>query len=114
MKLVGYVNGIEVAFDFYPPNTWKVIVSADITGRFVIQLKAIDEAGNSTSAMYVYVYIDFKNMVFKVLDEKYGYEFNSKNYCYGIIDNEYTYDLIDFKYINRTLPQKYSYKKLVI
>lgn len=114
MKLIGHINGVEVSFDFYPPNTWRATIPTDITGRFVLQLKATDEAGNSASAMYVYVYIDFKNMVFKVLDEKFGYNYNSKDYCYDIIDSEYETKYIKDEFTVNKLPQKYSYRKLVV
>ena len=114
MKLIGYINGVEVSFDFYPPNTWRATIPTDITGRFVLQLKAIDDAGNSTNNIYVYVYIDFQNMIFKVLDKKFGYKNNSKDYCYGIIDNEYETKYIEDEFIYNKLPQKYSYRKLVV
>lgn len=97
MKLTGYINGAEVNFNFCPPNQWNAILPTDETGKYIVQLLAIDDAGNKIGKTGIYVYINFKLMTFKVLDSKHGFKVNSPNFGYEELKSYFKHEIIIWK-----------------
>lgn len=114
LKLIGYVDGIEISFDFYPPNIFKGIIPKKLNGRYIVQLKAIDEAGNETNTAEVYVYIDFKKMIFKVLDENYKFNIDNNGLGYIEVKDTYNINIIEDKFSFKEVQSQYSYRELVV
>jgi hypothetical protein len=79
IRLVGYVNGVEVTFTFTPPKLFRGVVPASLNGQYYIDLRAVDEAGNQTNYMELHVLIDFDALSFKILDERYNFNVNELN-----------------------------------
>ena len=100
IRLVGYVNGVEVTFTFSPPKVFRGVVPASLNGQYYLDLKAVDEAGNQTNYMDLYVLIDFDALTFKILDERY--EFN-------VEDNDDISSEISDNYLNNELNSSFSY-----
>jgi hypothetical protein len=71
MVLLGYVDGVEVKFDFYPPNTFKAEIPAQLSGTYILQLKAIDAASNICEYSNIHIVIDFSTFKIKILDKNY-------------------------------------------
>lgn len=78
MRLIGYVDGVEISFDFYPPNIFRGIIPKRLNGKYVVELKVTDNAGNENGMTDILVYIDFQKMKFKVLDESYRFATTDK------------------------------------
>lgn len=95
MRLIGHVDGIEISFDFYPPNIFRGIIPKRLNGKYVVELKVIDDAGNENGMTDILVYIDFQNMEFKVLDDKFRFN----------VDDRFSY---------KETQSKYSYRELVM
>lgn len=114
MKLIGYVDGIEVNFDFYPPNIYKAIIAKRLNGRYIVQLKALDDAGNETSSTDTYMYIDFQQMIFKVLGDKFKFNIDYNNLEYEEIKNIYNSKEIDNKFNFKEVHSQYSCRELVL
>ena len=114
MRLIGYVDGIEVCFDFYPPNIYKAIIPKRLNGRYIVQLTAVDEAGNETNVTDIYMYISFQEMEFKVLDEKFKFNIDENKLSFVEIVGIYDPKVIDDKFYFKEIKSKYSFKELVV
>ncbi len=95
MRLIGYVDGVEISFDFYPPNIFRGIIPKRLNGKYVVELKVTDNAGNENGMTDILVYIDFQKMEFKVLDDKFRFN----------VDDRFSY---------KETQSKYSYRELVM
>ena len=96
MKLIGYMDGIEVKFDFYPPNTFKAEIPKNMSGIYTVELHAIDDAGNQTNMCDIMMLIDFDRLTFKVIDSGLISKTDNKNY------------------ICKELQQRFLYRELVV
>ncbi|WP_461206935.1 Ig-like domain-containing protein [Clostridium sp. DL1XJH146] len=114
MRMVGYVNGIEVSFDFIPPNTFKAEIQKKISGQYIIQLKAIDSAGNETNYSDLFVRIDFQKMEVKILDENFRFNKNGVNFGFSILSKDTNTKEIECIYTNEKIVSKYNYRELVM
>lgn len=114
MKLIGYVDGIEVNFDFYPPNTFKAIIPKKLDGKYILELQAEDDAGNIDCSTGMYIYIDFQHMKIKVLSSKYQFKKDANNLRYKKIDNIFSSKELDSKLTFKKSCSPYSYKELII
>jgi len=92
MRLVGYINGMEVSFDFYPPSSYKANIPKHLEGSYIVQLKAIDDAGNEANYTDILVYFDFQKMEFMILNYNYSHEIIvNTNYSVKSIESNFTY-----------------------
>lgn len=113
MRLIGYVDGVEVKFYFYPPNNFKAEIPKQIDGTYILELHAIDDAGNETSFSNIFILIDFSKMVFKVLEGFHAVEGN-KNYGFTELSEEYISKELGVIVTDIKMPLVYSYRELVI
>ncbi|MDP4109322.1 MAG: PF13754 domain-containing protein [Bacillota bacterium] len=95
MKLTGYINGTEICFDFRPPSTFAAEIPRNISGVYILELHAADNAGNQANECSAAVLVNFNELIFKILDIEYGYEPGKE----------------EFKFTK--LPPEFSYKELV-
>ncbi len=114
MKLIGYVDGVEVKFDFYSPNKWRAIIPRKITGKYILQLKAVDEAGNESNFSDLFICIDFRNMKVKILGKKYDFREKSKEYLCIKLDNEQGIDTIQDSYIYNELGVEFTHELVIV
>jgi len=112
MKLIGYIDGVEIRFDFYPPNTFKATIPKKLSGKYIVQLKVIDEAGNEENKADMYVYIDFQNMSFREVGSTYVNKIKDNNLSYIEIKNDYELNENNM-YESIELNCKYTYKELI-
>lgn len=91
MKLIGYINGIEIKFNFYPPDKWEAIIPKEFSGKYILQLKAIDDAGNEAGFTSIIVCVDFTKMAFEVIDKQFKTKDSSSNYVYNELDGHYRF-----------------------
>jgi hypothetical protein len=68
MRLIGYVDGVQVTFTYTPPNTWTAIIPKQLDGIYIVELHAINEAGNIANYSGMIVKIDFSNLKIEVLE----------------------------------------------
>lgn len=102
IRLLGVVNGVEVSFTFHPPNTFTAEIPANLSGKYYVNLKAVDEAGNETNYMNLHVLIDFDSLSFKILNNTYNFSVESRednhlelssDYLSKDIQSEFSYSL---------------------
>lgn len=113
MKLIGYIEGIEIAFDFYPPKHFRAIIPKQLDGKYILQLNVIDDAGNESGGVFKQMYVDFSNLHFHILDENYKFSFENQDKKYIKIDNQYDFISIANQYNYREINCKYKYRELV-
>lgn len=114
MKLIGYVGGVEVRFDFHPPNTFKAIIPKRMDGRYIVQLRAINDSGMEDGMTSVHVYINFQSMYFKVLDDSYNFDIDdnigyielSEDYETLALEDNFGYNEVDSGYYHEELVVK--------
>jgi hypothetical protein len=113
IRLVGYVNGVEVTFTFTPPKLFRGVVPASLNGQYYIDLRAVDEAGNQTNYMELHVLIDFDALSFKILDERYNFNVEDKEDISSEIFDNYLINELNssFSYSPCTL---YNFKELML
>jgi hypothetical protein len=112
MRLVGYVDGVEVKFDFTPPNTFTAIIPKQLDGIYILQLHAIDESGNQTNYSNIFVNIDFQKMSFRVLDENYPYKIDENEIL--SIESGSDFHFSDIPCILfREITSGYSYREVI-
>lgn len=114
MKLVGYVDGIEISFNFCTPNIYKAVIPKKLNGKYIVQLKVIDDAGNETNSAGNYMYIDFQQMIFKVLGDNFKFNIDNNNLGYVEVNNIYNSREVYNKFNFKEVSNQYSYRELVI
>lgn len=114
MKLIGYLDGIEVKFDFYPPNTFKAEVPKRIDGTYIIELHAADDAGNITNYSNLFVKIDFNLLKISILPFNFSDKTYQENNHIIEITSNFSFKEIFKLFINREVPARYSFKELII
>ena len=68
MKLIGYVDGVELSFEFSPPDTFKAIIPKQLDGTYIVQLFAHDNAGNIDTFANTFVIINFDELSYEILE----------------------------------------------
>lgn len=91
MKFIGYVDGIDVKFDFYPPNIFKAEIPKKKSGIYILELHAIDEAGNETNLSDIFIDIDFQKMSMKLIGDTFSFIKNSENFSYEALKSPFDY-----------------------
>lgn len=114
MKLIGYVDGIEVNFNFYPPSTFRAVIPKKLDGKYILELKAVDDAGNIGCSTGMYIYIDFQHMKIKVLNSKYQFKNEVEKLGYKKIDSIFSSKELDSKLTFKKSYSPYSYEELII
>ncbi|QZY56721.1 PF13754 domain-containing protein [Crassaminicella profunda] len=113
MKLIGYIDGVEVKFDFNPPNQFKAIIPKQLDGIYVLELHVIDQAGNRTNLTNMIVTIDFDKLMFEILEENYSDQMLEKDYSNRNLEKNYINQQENNDFEFRKLQQEYSFKELV-
>lgn len=113
MKLVGYVEGVEIKFDFYPPKYFRSVIPKQLDGKYIMQLKLIDDFGNETGGAYKYMYVDFQNLHFHILGENYRFSKQDEDKKYIKVDDLYRTKNIDGSYRFEKIASEFSYKELI-
>lgn len=113
MKLIGNIDGVEVMFDFHPPNQFKAEIPKKLNGIYIVELKLIDDAGNETTSSGIFVGINFSEMSFEIL-EGFDDKEATENYDFEEIQNEFNSKEINEIISFEELMPKYSHRELVI
>lgn len=114
MKLLGYIDGIEVKFDFYLPNKWKATIPKKITGKYILQLKAVDEAGNETNFSDLFICIDFQNMKVQILGKKYDFREKCEEYLCIKLDGTQEIANISNNYIYNEIKPEFAHRLVIM
>lgn len=77
VKLEGIIDGIPVIFNWKEGNLWEIKVPPSLTGVYIVELKAYDEAGNMAYVTLYVVTIDISSLKVKI--EPYPYWFELVN-----------------------------------
>jgi hypothetical protein len=86
MRLIGCVDGVEISFDFHPPSTFTAEIPRQIDGTYIVQLQAIDDAGNVTNYSNIFVLINFNALKFQILESPFGFIYNGPGLAYRSIE----------------------------
>jgi hypothetical protein len=137
MKLIGRVNGVEISFDFYPPNQFRGEVPKNLTGVYVVQLQAVDDGGNTAEYSNIIIKIDFDSFKIEILPATYIETANDTNFSTGtvveveagyqvyeidsylglsateLIPAEYYASEVESSFKSATKASNYTYKELV-
>jgi len=95
MKLIGYVKGVEISFDFHPPNIYKAVIPKQFDGIYIVNLKAVDEAGNENNYADMIVCINFDEKSFKVHENNIKHIKKEEKYVYIELEANYNFNIIE-------------------
>ena len=112
MKLIGYVGGAEIAFSFCPPNIFKAEIPKNQNGIYIVELHAVDDAGNQTGYTNMFVKIDFQQLKVSILPPNYNFIENGVNLGYKELQSKYDYLTENTGFYAKEF-NKYSYKELI-
>ena len=112
MKLLGYIDGVEVKFDFYSPNIFKAEIPKKMNGIYILELHAIDEAGNQTNMCSITVIIDFDKLSFKILDTSMICKVENKDLEFNTLKDILGFKTEDEVFEFKELPQEFINKEL--
>ena len=113
MKLIGYVGGAEIAFSFCPPNLFKAEIPKNQNGIYIVELHAVDDAGNQSGFTNIFVKIDFQQLKVSILSPNFNFIENGINLGYREIQNTYEYMIRNTGFYTKEF-NKYSYKELIL
>lgn len=113
MRLIGYIDGIEVNFDFIPPDKFTAEIPKKLNGVYIVELHAIDDAGNATSYSNIFIKIDFQNLKVEILPLKHEHKNSDEEIEFKEIEYKYRNSEIDNSYIYNEITNFY-YKELMI
>jgi len=112
MKLIGYIDGVEVLFDFHPPNQFKAEIPKQLDGSYIVELYALDLAGNKSSLYSsIFIRIDYNNLKMEVLPSNYNF-INGEEVAFRRLESQYTLkelDKVDFN----IAPLNFAFRELV-
>lgn len=91
MNMIGFLDGVEVRFDFTPPNTFKAVVPKKMNGKYIVQLHCTDDAGNITNLSEISVLIDFDKLTFKALELDLNHNIEKENYSFKEFNSGFDY-----------------------
>lgn len=114
MRLIGYAEGIEVLFDFYPPNTFKAEIPKKLNGIYVLELHAIDEAGNQNNYTNMVITIDFNQLAFKILKQDFLSNENKNDFQDVQEKQRFITAEEETPYSYNSLQPTFAFKELVI
>ena len=117
MQLLGKVNGVEIHFDFYPPNQFRGDVPKNLTGVYIIQLQCIDDGGNTAEYANMFIKIDFDRLKVTVLPETYVDKINATNFDVGAMKSnvsDYRTSEVSSCFNPVARVSTYTYKELVL
>ena len=113
MNMVGYVDGIEVKFDFYPPNKFNAEIPKKLNGTYIIQLKVIDDAGNTNGYSDIFIKIDFTSLKIQILPESFNCIKNEEEFGYNELPLDYV-KRINCAYDYAEIKQRYTFRELIM
>lgn len=112
MNLIGYVNGAEIRFDFRPPSTFTATLPATKSGACVVELHAVDDAGNVDGYTAEAVLIDFDQLRFRAIEPCYSAGELETDFADRPIA-EYYFAELPGTFGTRELDQQYGFREAV-
>ncbi|MDF2800219.1 MAG: hypothetical protein K0S61_122 [Anaerocolumna sp.] len=82
MQLIGFLDGVEVSFDFLPPNTFTAEIPKQNSGVYILELHARDSAGNMTYYNNIFIKIDYLKLEVRIIMDNYDIIQNSEGFSY--------------------------------
>ncbi len=114
MKLIGYADGVEVLFDFYPPDTFKAEIPKKLNGIYIIELHAVDDAGNKNNYTNMIIAVDFNKLTFNILKQNYISNENKDSFKHLKRRQDYKTEVVETFYNYKSLQSEFVFKELVI
>ncbi len=108
-RLVGMINGKPISFVAGENNTWSGIVPANLRGIYVVELTAMDEAGNVAYMTDVIVTIDTTKLAVSIEIANFGIKILENYYC-DVFVTEYQLRLLPYDVLNAVM-QEYDIKR---
>lgn len=113
MQLIGYIDGIEVNFDFIPPDKFTAEIPKKMSGVYIVELHAIDAAGNTSSYSNIFIKIDFQNLKVEMLQLNYDHKNNNEENKFNELECEFrSLELKNPYTCNEIL--SFNYKELIL
>lgn len=91
MQLIGYVDGQEIRFDFRPPSSFTATLPQNKTGVCIVELHAIDDAGNMSAYCDSVVMIDFDRLSVRAITANFINRQHNGNLFMRAVDSGFTY-----------------------
>lgn len=114
MKLVGYIDGVEISFIFSPPNQFKSIIPKKLSGIYIVELHAIDDAGNQNNYTNMLITIDFDKLTFNILKQDFLSNENKNDFYNAQSKKNFITIEKETSYGYKNLQPNYRVKELII
>lgn len=107
VRVIGNVDGIEIVFGRTEAGHWVSSVPYDLDGEYVIEVTAIDEAGNEAYSAEMLFIVDLKTLKTELKPLNFTtiiYRDNSEElsdvYKFIKLEENYTYRILPIKSIS--------------
>lgn len=113
MILIGYVDGQEIRFDFHPPSQFTATLPAKKSGTCIVELHAIDDAGNVSAYCDTVIMIDFDHLSVRVVKPEFmsrerSNPFNAKALCARFLSQKH-----GDRFTTKEIGAEYAYEELI-
>jgi hypothetical protein len=109
-KMVGAIDGNEIIFRKDSSGFWTAAVPKDLSGEFIVEVIAYDDAGNQAYSSNMLFIVDPYQLGVQIMPLEYAYRVLDENFNKKSIVSEYAYYVTDSIYKFKELPAKYTFK----
>lgn len=94
MKLIGFIDGVEIAFDYIHPNKFEGVLPNNLKGYYTVELRVTDDAGNVSGMSDMVVAIDFKNLKVKILENNFSMQKEENTFKSYELISKYSFNVL--------------------
>lgn len=98
VKLIGKVNGQNIVFNHKEGDVWETVIPKNLSGIYIVELTAYDEAGNKGYTSKYLVTINTKYMTVSLKRMAWAAEFKENIYKTSSKVSQYYGEVKDFNY----------------
>lgn len=95
VKLIGKVDNVDIIFTKAMGDDWEAVVPYDLDGEYIVELTAIDEAGNMSYVTKYLFIVNTSQLCVKLLPLSYAAKQIEKDYRTDLFCEGYMAQLIE-------------------
>lgn len=108
-KMIGKIDGQDIIFTRTANDDWRCVIPSQLDGKYVIELKAYDEAGNMLYITDILFTVDKTSLAVKFEFTHFDLGF-IETYEYKLVDDGFHLKMLDFEFHNRVI-QNYDIER---
>jgi hypothetical protein len=107
VKMTGRIDSVEIVFSLSETGAWIATVPPDIYGEFVVEVTALDEAGNAAYSTAMLFTVDIGDLSFSVIPLSYAYKVSGEGFSKVEVQSDYTFYAVNSHFGYAELPPNF-------